>query len=128
MFASAEIFQANFLIYERIFSALGYAQGTPSAGNYTLTVGATQPKVALDTAPRKAAVVFGNGALAKGMAGGIVIGKQDQNIQGFEEMAIRQIFGYARTTNYDVDIASSNPTVQLDQGSALFMTYSPDST
>lgn len=127
MFATAEIFQSNFLIYERIFSALGYDQGTPSGGNYTLTVGATEPIVALDSAPRKAAVVFGNGALAKGLSGGILIGKQEQNIQGFEEHAIRQLLGYARTTAYDVDISgASNPTAQLDQGSALFFTYSPD--
>ena len=128
MFASAEIFQSNFLIYERFFSAFGYDQGTPSGGNYTLTVGATAPVVALDAFPRKAAIVFGQGALAKGMSGGIMIGKQEQNIQGFEEHAIRQMFGYARTTSYDVDIATSDPTAQLDQGSALFFTYSPDVT
>ena len=128
VFGSAEIFQSNFLIYERIFSAVGYNQGTPSGGNYTLTVGATQPIVALDAFPRKAAIVFGNGALAKGMTGGIKIGKQEQNIQGFEEHAIRQMLGYARTTSYDVDVATTNPTTQLDQGSALLFTFSPDVT
>lgn len=127
---SAEIVLSNFLIYERIFSVWGVDVDTSSSA---LTYGVTNPRTGLDSLDansqsllkRKLAIVFGNNAITKGMAGGVRIDTQKQNIGGYEEMAIRQALGYARNTHYDVDASASTPTTAVDQGSALFATFSP---
>lgn len=126
VFAAAEGYVANFLIYEREFSVFGVSESL-SAGNYTLTFGATSPVSAVDAFDKKVAVVFGNGAISKAVGSNIFFGKQDQNIEAFEEHAIRQLTGFARNSFYDVDAGEGNtPTTGVDQGSALFATYSPD--
>ncbi|MFQ5750557.1 MAG: DUF4043 family protein [bacterium] len=125
LFAMAEGYYANFLLYERFLSVFG-VNAALSGGNYTLTFGATSPIKARDKNPLKCAIVFGTNAISKGMVGGPRIGEQDQNIQGFKEFAIRQMIGMARNTMYDVDPDDATPSTQLEQGSLIFATYSDE--
>jgi hypothetical protein len=127
--ASAEIVASNFLIFERLYSVWGVDVDTSSSA---LTFGVSNPRTGLDSLDansesllkRKVAIVFGMNAVTKGMAGGVRLGNQDQNIQGYKEFAIRQALGYARNTQYDVDVTASTPTTALDQGSVLYSTFS----
>jgi hypothetical protein len=124
LFAMAETKYANFLMYERLLSVFGLSW-TEAAGVYTLTFGATSPIVARDTNPVKCAIIFGNGALSKGIVGGPRFGEQDQNIQGYKEFALRMMMGYARNTMYDTDPDSTTATTEVEQGSIIVASYSP---
>ena len=119
--ASAEICASNFLIYERNFSIWGVDVSDSS----DLTFGVSNPRTGLDSFNRKVAIVFGINSMCKGVAGGVRIGSDDKNIQGYKEWAIRQAMGYSRVTQYDTDVTASNPTTSLDQGSVNFATFSP---
>lgn len=127
VFNAAEAYIANFLIFEREFSVFGVDEGTPSGGNYTLTFGASNPISAVDSYDKKVAIVFGNNAISKGVGSPLVIKESEKDIGAFKEAAINQIVGHAVNTFYDVDPSASTPTTAINQSSALFATFSPDS-
>ncbi len=126
IFAMVEAYYANFLMFEREFSVFGLNEGAPSGGNYTLTFGSTNPVSAVDTNDKKVAIIFGNGAISKGIGGPLNFGKDSMNIESFEEIALRQVFGAALNTFYDVDVSANTPTTGINQSSANFATFSPD--
>ena len=124
LFASAEIMYSNFLIFERAFSVWGVQETDTGGGVYTLQFGATNPLAALDSFDKKCAICFGNEFMNEGIATGITIDEQRQNINNYTEVAIRQIVGFSRNDFYDVDIDNSTPTTGKNQSSAIFTTFS----
>ncbi len=107
---------AGFVFFER---KLGVFGATASAN--VVTFGATNPLSATDTNPKKCSIIFGAGAIQRGVASKPTIQTDDYDYKNIDGVSIGTICGDARGEFYD---STSSKTAVVNQTSCVVATYS----
>lgn len=110
---------AGFLPFERMM-VMGVE---PNAGAGTVSFGSANPLSSLDTYARKAAIIFGKGAIATGMPLGPYYDPDDEDYKNMRGAGMGVIIGSARAEFKDNSTDGSNTLVK-NTSSMIVVTYS----
>jgi len=111
---------AGFVLYERMLGVFG---ASPS-GTGTVTFGATNPLSAPDTYARKCAIIFGAGAISRGVAEDLSFERETDDYGNVLGIGAGMIVGDSRGEYYD---STTSVTGVINQTSAIVATYSDNS-
>jgi hypothetical protein len=111
----------NFVFFERLLGVFG---ANPAGTSSTVTFGATNPLSGLDTYPRKCSIIFGRGAISRGVAEDPFFEREAYDYNNVTGIGVGQIVGDARGEYND---STSSPTAVINETSCIVATYSGNS-
>ena len=120
VFAGSLGYYGGFCFYERLLGVFG---AEPAGTSSAVTFGATNPLSALDTYARKASIIFGKGAISRGVANDAFFERDNYDYGNATGVAVGAILGDSRGEFYD---STSSVTAVINNSSAIVASYSPD--